>query len=399
MIKSIADEIGGICITIEGGTLKEGEITGLPYQYKDEKGNIKFRFLPYYAIERIQEEEKRIFELKKNKKVHSLLEGDENKYSINDLSVEEKIKAIKDGDVKLVIIFIDEINRTENTVYKELMNILLTRSVNGYNFPWWVQFVGAMNPSTLNSIYATNEMDPAQLDRFIKIKVTDKADEWINYGKKAHISTSILDFIKDNPKCLSSSNKQLEDEEKPQPSPRGWEMIDILLSSEPKLRTFFSEKENDPKVVDKDMKELVAAKIGQTTATMYFTSLVNSTSAVEPEKIFKDDKNLTNVGSTIKALSVAKKNQTCDLMLDYLKENIEFMSLSKDKFKQDKEKLKKFISLLDSSTRLLFAQKLTNAKSNDGNSLFEMLYEIFDKDLIGMLDLSDKTKKLIENSK
>lgn len=399
MIKSIADEIGGICITIEGGTLKEGEITGLPYQYKDEKGNIKFRFLPYYAIERIQEEEKRIFELKKNKKAHSLLEGDENKYSINDLSVEEKIKAIKDGDVKLVIIFIDEINRTENTVYKELMNILLTRSVNGYNFPWWVQFVGAMNPSTLNSIYATNEMDPAQLDRFIKIKVTDKADEWINYGKKAHISTSILDFIKDNPKCLSSSNKQLEDEEKPQPSPRGWEMIDILLSSEPKLRTFFSEKENDPKVVDKDMKELVAAKIGQTTATMYFTSLVNSTSAVEPEKIFKDDKNLTNVGSTIKALSVAKKNQTCDLMLDYLKENIEFMSLSKDKFKQDKEKLKKFISLLDSSTRLLFAQKLTNAKSNDGNSLFEMLYEIFDKDLIGMLDLSDKTKKLIENSK
>ena len=65
------------------------------------------------------------------------------------------------------IIFIDEINRTENTVYKELMNILLTRSVNGYQFPWWVLFVGAMNPSTQNSVYATNEMDPAQLDRFL----------------------------------------------------------------------------------------------------------------------------------------------------------------------------------------------------------------------------------------
>ena len=29
------------------GTLKEGEITGLPYQYKDENGKTKFRFLPY----------------------------------------------------------------------------------------------------------------------------------------------------------------------------------------------------------------------------------------------------------------------------------------------------------------------------------------------------------------
>ena len=54
MIKSIAADLGGVCITIEGGTLKEGEITGLPYQYKDEKGQTKFRFLPYYAVERIQ---------------------------------------------------------------------------------------------------------------------------------------------------------------------------------------------------------------------------------------------------------------------------------------------------------------------------------------------------------
>ena len=42
MIKSIANDLGGVCITIEGGTLKEGEITGLPYQYKDENGNIKY---------------------------------------------------------------------------------------------------------------------------------------------------------------------------------------------------------------------------------------------------------------------------------------------------------------------------------------------------------------------
>ena len=182
MIKSIANDLGGVCITIEGGTLKEGEITGLPYQYKDENGNIKFRFLPYYAIERIQNEEKRIYKLLSKTEVsEDYLKGDENLYALNDISVEQKIELLKNGTVKPVIIFIDEINRTENTVYKELMNILLTRSVNGYQFPWWVFFVGAMNPSTLNSVYATNEMDPAQLDRFIKIKDGDNTSEWLKY--------------------------------------------------------------------------------------------------------------------------------------------------------------------------------------------------------------------------
>jgi len=175
MIKSIAADLGGVCITIEGGTLKEGEITGLPYQYDDSAGNTKFRFLPYYAVERIQNEQRRIFEQSGREiSTDTALHGDENRFAIEELSISEKICLIRSGAVKPVILFIDEINRTENSVYKELMNILLTRSVNGYRFPWWVFFVGAMNPSTQNSIYATNEMDPAQLDRFIKIKVGDK---------------------------------------------------------------------------------------------------------------------------------------------------------------------------------------------------------------------------------
>lgn len=125
MIKSIAEDLGGVCITIEGGTLKEGEITGLPYQYKDDNGKIKFRFLPYYAIERIQNEEKRLFALSGRKLAEDAwLTGDENRYAMNDLSASERMDALKNGKVQPVIIFIDEINRTENSVYKELMNIL-----------------------------------------------------------------------------------------------------------------------------------------------------------------------------------------------------------------------------------------------------------------------------------
>lgn len=47
IVQSVARDLGGTCITIEGGTLKEGEITGLPYQYTDADGTVSFRFLPY----------------------------------------------------------------------------------------------------------------------------------------------------------------------------------------------------------------------------------------------------------------------------------------------------------------------------------------------------------------
>lgn len=400
MIKSIASDLGGVCITIEGGTLKEGEITGLPYQYKDENGMTKFRFLPYYAIERIQNEEKRLFEAAGGViDENSALTGDENRYAMNNLSANERVEAIRSGRIRPVIIFIDEINRTENSVYKELMNILLTRSVNGYQFPWWVLFVGAMNPSTQNSVYATNEMDPAQLDRFLKIKVDDNSSEWLKFGKETGISPQILSFIKDNPKCLSSNSKELDDEEKPTPSPRGWDMVDTLMKSEPMLRCFFTEKENDPKVVEKDMKSLVSAKLGGSVATMFFASLVSQTRALMPEEILADDESLTQCKPSLKKLSAAKKVQTCDLMLDFLKENVEFMMLNTAGFEKFKKQLSVLVKTLDSSTRLLFAQNIAATSTQDGNSLIELLFEVFESDLISMLDLSDETRKLIEESK
>lgn len=399
MIKSIAADLGGVCITIEGGTLKEGEITGLPYQYKDDEGRTRFRFLPYYAVERIQNEEKHIFELAGGKADESALSGDENRYALNDLSPAKRIEALRSGRVKPVIIFIDEINRTENTVYKELMNILLTRSVNGYIFPWWVLFVGAMNPSTQNSVYATNEMDPAQLDRFLKIKVGDSTPEWLKFGKATGISPAILNFIKDNPKCLSSDAKDLADEEKPTPSPRGWDMVDTLLKSEPMLRGFFTDKENDPKTVEKDMKNLVTSKLGASVATMFFASLVSQARALMPEELFADDENLSACAPVLSQLSAAKKVQTCDLMLAYLKENIEFMMLNRAGFEKAKKQLCVFVSTLDSSTKLLFAQNLAAIQTDDGNSMIELLFDVFEKELIQMLDLSERTRKLIEEVK
>lgn len=116
IVKQLARELGGTCAVIEGGTMKEGEITGLPFQHKDKNGNTSFQFLPYYVVKRIQEKEKEL--------------GD-----LNNLYTDERLKALRNRKVSLMVLFFDEINRTDTMVYRELMNILLTRSVNGYEFP------------------------------------------------------------------------------------------------------------------------------------------------------------------------------------------------------------------------------------------------------------------------
>lgn len=399
MIKSIAQDLGGVCITVEGGTLKEGEITGLPYQYKDENGNVKFRFLPYYAVDRIQNEERRIFDAQNKNSAQDALAGDENRYALNDLSAAEKVAAIKNGSVKPVIIFIDEINRTENTVYKELMNILLTRSVNGYQFPWWVLFVGAMNPSTQSSVYATNEMDPAQLDRFLKIKVGESSSEWLDYASNAGISSEIYRFIKDNPKMLSSDEKELNDEEKPTPSPRGWDMVDSLLKSEPKVRGFFTDAENNPKIVEKDFKNLIAAKLGSTAATMFWASRVASNNSISPEEIFASDERLDSLSAKLNSLTAAKQAQVCDLMLVYLKDNVEFMMLQPKLFEKAKKQLTALVNKLDSSTRLLFGQKLTSAVSKEGTNLMECFFDVFGEDVLATLDLSDSVREALKGTR
>lgn len=175
-------------------------------------------------------------------------------------------------------------------------------------------------------------------------------------------------------------------------------MVDTLLKSEPLLRVFFAEKENTPNVVEKDLKQLVAAKLGTSVATMFFASLVAQANALSPEEILADDEKLTRCKSVLASLPVAKKVQTCDTILCFLKENVEFMMLDKEKFRKFKKQLSILVTTLEPSTKLLFAQNIAATSTEEGNNLIELLFDVFERDLIVMLDLSDETRRRIEES-
>lgn len=398
--KGIAKDINAVCITIEGGTLKEGEITGIPYQYKNEKGEMEFKFLPYYVVQRIQNVEKVINRnFKEDETIEDLLEGEENKYSCNDFTLEEKINLILNNKVKPVIIFFDEINRTENAVFRELMNIILTRTVNGYKFPWWVFIIAAMNPSTQNSIYSTNEMDPAQLDRFIKIKVREDADEWINFAIESDFDKSIVEFIVNHQNCLSSSGAELEDEDTPTPSPRGWNMVDLIIKGKDSLDVFFKKEELVKK--DKDIRTIITSKVGSEASSMYYASLKENKKIVTAKEIFnlEIDGIKNEIQEDIKKQSTARNSITSKDVLNYLTNNY-------DKYLNDKyilnninDKLSIYINLLDSSSKLLFAQNLVDLTTKKGTEIYDYIFDVFDDKLLDLLEFSNVNNYKISDDK
>ena len=85
-IKEIADSIGGVAIIVDGSQLKEGEITGLPYQCQDEHGQIRFEFLPHYSVRAIQEQEKRLYVESHPEAASLSIHGLENPFRNEDLN-------------------------------------------------------------------------------------------------------------------------------------------------------------------------------------------------------------------------------------------------------------------------------------------------------------------------
>jgi len=199
LVKLIAKNNRYYLVTIDANLLKEGEIGGLPIV---ENG------VTIYATH-------------------------------NKLIQIEKI--LKEDEHRSVILFIDELNRCDHAVAQELMNLILNREINGYILDSRVKVIAAMNPSNkndgfYNSKYDVVDMDPAQEDRFVWVKLDSDIKEWIKWGmsKDGNLNENIIEFLSTFPEYLHMPNA----EETIKATPRSWERIskayEIYLKSKGK---------------------------------------------------------------------------------------------------------------------------------------------------------------------
>jgi len=128
---------------------------------------------------------------------------------------------------KVVLLFIDELNRCDHVVQQEIMNLILNREINGYSLSKDVKIIAAMNPSNKyenfkDSDYEVVDMDPAQEDRFVWVEMSSDIKEWIRWAMdKGDIQVDVIEFLSAFPEYLHTPNSR----DNIKATPRSWERI------------------------------------------------------------------------------------------------------------------------------------------------------------------------------
>ena len=310
---AISKKLGGITFTVEGGSLKEGELPGLPKTSKNPDGSEEMVFVPYHVISKVQKLEKFIYQkalqgfktnnIKLNEdgsisyeldnkeyiipaksEFEKIIDGEQNKYEFgSQLPPEVKLNLIKNKEICPVVILLDEMNRTDVQTMKEFMNIILTKIINGYKLPWWAFFVAAINPATQNSIYSVNEFDDAQIDRFLKISVSVNFNEWIEYALNKRLNQKYIQAMDQS--VFIDSKSKIEDEIEMRPTPRSHEICIYLYDAFETINKsgFFSAEEL--KDADSDLATLIRGKIGSSAGNAMVSKLNSASKLIPAESV------------------------------------------------------------------------------------------------------------------
>lgn len=423
--RAAAKDMGGYSFTVECGSLKEGELTGLPFASPNADGTSEVRFVKYFHINKIFQLEKMYYEKAKttgflggsvrleiadngdesviveNGKekivvstkdaIDKVEAGEDNRFKFGEaLDGKTKMALIESGEIRPVILFFDELNRTDTMTMKELMNIILNKSVNGYDFPWWVSICAAINPCSQNSTYATNEMDDAQNDRFLRLKVDAALEEWIDYALAKHVNTDIVEGLAISEAIFQHKEKGYEDTTEMYPTPRSWEMCALIydLINETNNTKFFSTE--DKKFVDDDLRVLLRGKVGDNAARTMLENIARRENNIKPAEIITMKKK--NIEPAIVQKFNAQKRLTqkiiADNVLNYLLNTIDDVKKNEKSTDAKKKEIytnymsqvKEFMNLLDTATQIVICKKMATSPYRE--RLFTKIAAVFSEEVL-----------------
>lgn len=437
----IAKSLNGMCMVADGSTIKEGEFCGMPYVLNNTDGEAEERFVPYYTTARIKQLQRRIYEkakttgflngtVKLNEDGSTTYEDETGKHVIPAVSEYEKVILGEDncysfgenlpGKIKLqlltskeimsIVLFIDEMNRTDNATMREFMNVVLNRVINGYKLPWWVFIMGAINPCDQDSVFSTNELDPAQRDRFLKLKCSASFDEWADWAFDNGINGDYISALGSSTEFFVTEGKgydSTDEAQDQQPSPRSHVMCAMLYSLKDEISRsgFFTPEEI--KCADDDVRSLIIGKIGNRAGRTILSALNNKENYINPKDLLtgKSAKISDSLEAKLKGMKTLQKRLIAKAVLKYLSNTAaayyfdrERKGLSEDDKKKANEtwkniisQLKSFLNTLDGSTMLMFAKEASTTKVNlDKNiypkyvnekTLFTLVCTTFNKDV------------------
>lgn len=400
-VREATEQLGGTFLLIDGSQLGDGELTGWPVPF-EKNGETELRYIKHPAIKAISRRQKEYYEkathggfldgrvyleitengdkylhdfdttTKVSDKSDEIFKGEDNQYQFGEtLSGETKLKLLEAGEIRPVVLFIDELNRAESTTMKQLMNFILNRNVNGYDLPWWVDIVSAINPSSANSTYNTNSFDDAQISRFINVPVDANINDWIDYMLTKRVDSAALNAIASNSGIFTERNSSQEDTTRVTPDPRAWEMVfNIMRFYKQAMNSkYFSPEEK--KDSEKYLRILIAGKVGDTAASSFKVAYDNSENNIKPSDILNGNNSKIDdaVVNKFKNRTALAKKIISDNVYHEIADNFDTImgwqksknAADKTRFKNYRSQLSEFVTkLLTNDLQMLFVRHMVN---------------------------------------
>ena len=130
---------------------------------------------------------------------------------------------------------------------------------------------------------------------------------------------------------------------------------------------------------------------------MFYSSFNDNTRLVLADEIFcdKTDNITEEVRLRIKRQSTAKNAITSKSIITFLKDYADGIKSDEEEIRRIQKKLVVYIGLLDASSILMFSQSLVNTETPVGTTLYDYFYEIFDDDLLELLQKNNMNDAIV----
>ena len=127
-----------------------------------------------------------------------------------------------------VCLFLDEVDRATLEVRQGIFELTDSRKLNGHNLHPDTIIFAAVNGGEHGEHYQVNEMDPAELDRWIVWDVEPNTEYWLAWGKN-NVDGLIWDFINNNRNHLEHVGEF--EPNKVYPSRRSWKRFNDTVDA------------------------------------------------------------------------------------------------------------------------------------------------------------------------
>ena len=239
-VKQYAKDNNMKLVVIDGSTLKEGELTGLPLNIKtrvSQDTHTLMEIVENIKAQGIKEDNVKEYVLAESMlQLTNVLKEEEGTegiiltYSIH-LKLKEALDHLRNGFE--VLLFIDEINRVSLEVSQELLNFCQQKKINTADFSQYGKkffLVIAGNPPEDTDLnFQVMKFNPAFMDRTMPIDLTPDFDGWMEWAITNLIDERILIFLEKNPSYL---HQWFADEDRRGCTNRSWADLSSLIKGD-----------------------------------------------------------------------------------------------------------------------------------------------------------------------